>query len=72
MTAECRPPANTPDGSVLNMKRYGSAGMLAISWRWKWADGAWTPYPRDARDIPKSPAEMAFNGWRIAEPPADG
>lgn len=63
---ECWPPEGTPDGTVCVLTRF-AAGRR--TWVWQWSQMMWFPYPRDPRDTPLSPAEMARNGWRIAEPP---
>lgn len=77
MTAECRPPPGTPDGTVcwLLMPEHGGLPVTyhAHLWRQKYPSGLdW--WERFGSDAPWSPRQMARWGYRfhsIAEPPAD-
>lgn len=65
MTAprDCRPPENTPDGTVFRLRRNG------VMQSWRWRGERWVNPKKPAYSM--SPGNAAFNGWTIAEPPAE-
>lgn len=72
MPDECRPPPNTPDGTVCVLR----SGITSFEYEAVWVDGL---YHRPHPDIPGAviaytPEELAIAGYRfhsIAEPPGD-
>ena len=71
MTAECRPPDGTPDGTVCFVALAGGEPFVRAIWHggaWKWPHVS--PQGRSAY----WPAELAETGWRfhsIAHPPGE-
>jgi|GEM_PF-6039157 hypothetical protein len=61
MSAECRPPENTPDGTVFRLRRDG------VMQSWRWRGERWVNPKKPSYSM--SPENAAFNGWTIAEPP---
>lgn len=65
MTAECRPPEGTPDGTTFLLSHPNMRRPL----RWVWISGAWA---LDRRGLHFPPAGMHEWGWRIVTPPEGG
>jgi hypothetical protein len=73
MTAECRPPEGTPDGTwcVLEVQHTYDSYIDVGRLRWRWVAGGWQRY---ADILPFTPSSMHAHGWRfhsIATPPED-
>lgn len=62
MTAECKPPAGTPDGTVFVLARDNASRGVLHMWH---ADGWWR---RCRERYRMHPTMMGRLGWRIATP----
>ena len=65
MTAECRPPSGTPDGTVCVVH---FAGVVTVNATWR--DSGWDwPYRSPEGRSRYTATELGRVGWEIAEPP---
>jgi hypothetical protein len=66
---DCRPPPNTPDGTVFTIC---FAGLRRPAVQATWRAEAWDwPYTSPGGQNRYTPDELSRAGWEIAEPPHD-